>query len=99
GVVDIARADGIFGYSNSMNGVGVPGGDRLSLNFIRIDYSFLPVMGMELKEGRNFSEQFVSDSTAIILNEAAVKQLGISEPVIGQQVDWDDAAGMTHRVT
>jgi putative ABC transport system permease protein len=106
GVIDVARADGVLGYSNSVNGVGVPptssglgGGDRLALNFIRIDYSFLPVMGMTLKEGRNFSEEFVSDSSAIILNETAVSQLGLSAPVVGQQVDWDDAAGMTHRVT
>jgi putative ABC transport system permease protein len=56
-------------------------------------------MGMELSEGRNFSESFVSDSSAIVLNETAVKQLGIAEPVIGSQVDWDDAAGRTHRVT
>lgn len=99
GVIDIARADGILGYSNALNGVSVPGGNNLSLNFIRVDYSFLPVMDIALKEGRNFSEEFVSDSTAIILNETAVKQLGLSGNVIGQQIDWDDAAGVTHRVT
>ena len=99
GVVDIARADGILGFNNSINGVSLPGGDHLTLNFLRIDYSFVPVMGIGLKEGRNFSEDFISDSSAIILNETAVRQLGLSEPAVGQQVDWDDAAGVTHRVT
>jgi len=56
-------------------------------------------MGMSLKEGRNFSEDFVSDTTAIVLNETAVRQLGVPEPVIGHQIDWDDATGVTHRVT
>lgn len=99
GVIDLARADGVFGYSNSVNGVRMPGGEYASLNFLRVDYSFLPVMGMQLKQGRNFSEDFRSDTTAIILNETAVRQLGLSEPVLGTQVDWDDAVGKTHRVT
>ena len=99
GVIDIARADGIFGYSNSANGVGVPGGNHLPLNFLRIDYSFVPVMGMELVDGRNFSQDFVSDSTALLLNETAVRELGLKEPVVGQQVDWDYAMGKTRRVT
>jgi putative ABC transport system permease protein len=99
GVIDVARADGVLGYNNSVNGVSLPGGDNLALNFLRIDYSFLPVMGIELSEGRNFSKDFISDSSAIILNETAARQLGLSETVIGQQVDWDDAAGKSHRVT
>lgn len=99
GVIDIARADGVFGYSNSVNGIALPAGERLMLNFIRADYSFLPVMGIELKEGRNFSKDFVSDTTAIILNETAVRQLGLSSPVVGTQVDWEDGVGKSHRVT
>ncbi|HZY79719.1 MAG TPA: ABC transporter permease [Cyclobacteriaceae bacterium] len=99
GVIDIARADGVLGFDNSVNGVAVPGGNHITLNFLRADYSFLPVMGVDFKEGRNFSESFVSDSAAIILNETAIRELGISEPVIGRKVDWDDAAGMTRRVT
>jgi len=99
GVIDIARADGIFGYSNSSNSVGVPAGNHMPLNFLRVDYSFLPVMGMVLKDGRNFSDAFLSDSTAIILNETAVRQLGLTEPVIGRQIDWDFAIGQARRVT
>jgi putative ABC transport system permease protein len=99
GVIDIARADGIFGYSNSTNSVGVPAGNHMPVNFLRVDYSFLPVLGMTLKDGRNFSEEFISDSTAIILNETAVRQLGLSEPVIGKQVDWDVSIGVSRRLT
>src|SRR5438128_12628626 len=35
---------------------------------------------MEMKEGRNFSKDFPSDSTGIILNEAAIKVLGFKPP-------------------
>jgi putative ABC transport system permease protein len=100
GVVNIARADGVLGLNNSVNGVGYgPGNSRATLNFIRIDYEFIPTLGIELVDGRNFSRDFISDSTAIILNEEAVKQLGLQSPLIGQRLQWDDAAGKTHDVT
>ena len=35
---------------------------------------------MEITKGRNFSKDFPSDSTGIILNEAAVKVLGFKDP-------------------
>jgi putative ABC transport system permease protein len=35
---------------------------------------------MEMKEGRNFSKDFPSDSTGIIINESAVKVLGFKDP-------------------
>jgi putative ABC transport system permease protein len=33
-----------------------------------------------LKEGRDFSRDFVSDSTGVLLNEAAVKRMGLKHP-------------------
>jgi len=45
------------------------------------DYDHLDVIKFELKEGRYFSPDFLSDSTAIILNEAAVKEFGMENPL------------------
>ena len=45
-----------------------------------IDYDYVKTLGIKLIEGRNFSPDFGSDSSGIILNETAVKQLGISRP-------------------
>ena len=42
----------------------------------RIDHDYMETLDIEMVEGRNFSRDFPSDSTAIILNEAAVNQLG-----------------------
>ncbi len=97
GVINVARADGVLGSNNAVNGVGfAPTNSHISLNFIRIDYDFIPTMEIALSEGRNFSRDFVSDSTAIIINQEAVRQLGLQEPVIGQRLAWDDEAGKTH---
>jgi len=51
-----------------------------------------------MAKGRNFSDQFLSDGEAIILNETAVAHLGLERPYIGQQLAWDDAEGKTHDV-
>ncbi|MEJ0030200.1 MAG: FtsX-like permease family protein [Bacteroidota bacterium] len=100
GVVSIARADGILGSNNSVNGVGyAPANSQISLNFIRIDYDFIPTLEIQLAAGRNFSRDFISDTTAIIINEEAVKQLGLTEPILGKRLAWDDDAGITHDVT
>ncbi len=45
-----------------------------------VDYDYLPTLGIELADGRNFSREFRSDSSAFILNEAGVRALGLSDP-------------------
>ena len=43
-------------------------------------------MGVDFKEGRNFSPTFGTDSAAIIVNETTVKQLGLKAPVNGTRI-------------
>jgi putative ABC transport system permease protein len=45
------------------------------------DYDHFDLMKFELKEGRYFSKDFPSDSTAILINEAAVKEFGYTNPL------------------
>jgi ABC-type antimicrobial peptide transport system permease subunit len=46
-----------------------------------VDYEFGKTVGWKIKAGRDFSREFASDSTAIILNEAAVKYMGFDDPI------------------
>jgi putative ABC transport system permease protein len=46
-----------------------------------IDYEFGKTIGWKIKEGRDFSRDFPSDSSAFILNEAAVKYMGLEHPI------------------
>jgi putative ABC transport system permease protein len=96
----VARASGgIMGLSNAINGIADKNGDnRIALNFLRADHDFIPTLGMKLIQGRNFSSAFPSDSSGIIINETAVRQLGLKEPVIGQMLRWDDESGATKEV-
>lgn len=44
-------------------------------------FDFPEAMGIRLAEGRFFSHQFNTDSSAILINEAAVKSLGLKDPL------------------
>ena len=46
-----------------------------------VDDQYVNTMGMEIIDGRNFSPEFPSDSTAVILNETAVKAFALDEPI------------------
>lgn len=46
-----------------------------------VDYEFGKTVGWKLKQGRDFSRDFPSDSSAMILNEAAVQYMGFDDPV------------------
>lgn len=55
---------------------------KVPVQSMRVDYNFLSTTGINLIEGRDFSEEFGSDKTkAAILNETAVEQLGIIDPI------------------
>ncbi|MCB0839976.1 MAG: ABC transporter permease, partial [Bacteroidetes bacterium] len=51
-----------------------------------VDEDYLPSLNIKLLDGRNFSKDYSTDDTAsIILNETAVKALGLKDP-IGKQI-------------
>jgi putative ABC transport system permease protein len=55
---------------------------------IDITHEFGKTAGWKIISGRDFSRAFVSDSSAMILNEAAVKFMGFKNP-LGEVVKWD----------
>jgi putative ABC transport system permease protein len=46
-----------------------------------VDEHYIPTLGMKIVKGRNFSIDFPTDSTGIILNESAVQLLGWKDPI------------------
>lgn len=51
----------------------------------RIDHDYLPTMGIELANGRNFSREMASDSQGVIINEKMVADLELENP-IGKEI-------------
>ncbi|MBA4056382.1 MAG: ABC transporter permease, partial [Marivirga sp.] len=54
-----------------------------------VSHEYGKVIGWEIKEGRDFSTEFISDSLAFILNESAVTFIGLKDP-IGKVLRWND---------
>ena len=114
GIKKIAVADGVVGGQNWTNGMRLKGSQNSQLmNFLSVSYDYLDALGIQIKEGRNFSSKFPADTMnngipkgpldqnigSIILNETATKDLGIPEPVVGKQLLWGDDADTMYYVT
>jgi putative ABC transport system permease protein len=54
---------------------------EINFAFAGVGYDYLQTMGIELKEGRDFSAAVTSDSLNVIVNEKAVKQMGLTNPI------------------
>src|SRR6202012_6054222 len=46
-----------------------------------VDEDYIPTLGIKMKSGRNFSIDMKTESSAIIINEAAAQLLGFSNPL------------------
>ncbi len=53
----------------------------VSLQIWNVDENYIPTLGMQMAKGRNFSNRFHTDSSGIILNEAAAKLFGFPDPL------------------
>ncbi|PZX55614.1 ABC transporter permease [Algoriphagus chordae] len=60
--------------------------NMVSLQNWEVDYDYVKTMGMEIAEGRDFSMDFPSDSSAVILNETAAKKFNFVGDPIGQKI-------------
>jgi putative ABC transport system permease protein len=49
-----------------------------------VEDNYIPTLGMELASGRNFSKDFSTDSSAIIINETTAKVFGWGNNAIGK---------------
>ena len=74
-----------------MEGKGYIDDKPVGYNYKLVEKSYIPMLEIPLKEGRNFSDLYGTDKTnAVIVNEAFVKAAGLKNP-IGTQVhtkDW-----------
>ncbi|UCE06245.1 MAG: ABC transporter permease [bacterium] len=60
------------------------GNDRekaLLLSIIHTDYDFLETFNIEMASGRYYSREFATDTGAVVLNETAIKEMGLKDPI------------------
>jgi putative ABC transport system permease protein len=85
GIIDVAASSHVPGSVSDWR-VFVPQGYNLNqtrvMGRISINTDFLPTMGIQIVDGRNFSHEIISDqSESILINEAAARRYDWKSPV------------------
>lgn len=90
GVLSASQASVTFTQSNNRGSeVSWPGkqpGQEVFFSFIAGSNDIVKTMGISMKEGRAFGSDYLADTASVLLNEEAVKQMGLKEPV-GQTIE------------
>jgi ABC-type antimicrobial peptide transport system permease subunit len=90
GVVEsVTKSNSAITDINSNNFLGWPGKPedlRVIFTTIATEYDWTKTMGIKLLEGRDFSEDFKSDTAAIIINKAGLSLMNLKDP-IGTELD------------
>ena len=68
---------GTYGFSWE----GKEAEDKLYLNINKVDQDYIPTLGIEIAEGRNFDLKRPSDSVNFILNETAILKMNMEDPI------------------
>lgn len=70
-----SRSDNTFSKESVMDA-----SNGIDMQTWEVDYDYIKTLGMEIIQGRNFSQSY-ADSSAIIINETTAKFLGYANPV------------------
>jgi putative ABC transport system permease protein len=62
------------------------------------DHNHQETLGFEIAQGRYFSKDFASDSVAVVINEAAVRELGWTDPLNERLIDFDSGEEVSMQV-
>jgi putative ABC transport system permease protein len=90
GVVEaVTKSNSAITDINSNNFLGWPGKPeelRVIFTTIATEYDYAKTMGIKIIEGREFSEDFKSDTAAILVNKAGIELMNLKDP-IGTELD------------
>jgi putative ABC transport system permease protein len=85
GVVSAASiGHSLLGRNNNTSGLEWEGknpDDNILFENVGTNYGLLETLGVEMAEGRMYSEEYGSDSTKIIFNEAAIRVMNLENPI------------------
>lgn len=92
GVVSAAsHGHGMNGHSGGTSGVfweGKDPNDRTEFEVVRVDYGTIEMLGIEMIEGRPYSRDFYPDTARVIFSEAAIKFMGMEDPIGKKVTIW-----------
>ncbi len=81
----------LVSHYNSTSNLDWEGKDKpFVIDVFITNYDFIETFGISLNEGRSFSRTFGSETSKVILNEAAVKGMGLEDPIGKTMTFWGE---------
>ena len=77
----------VWGSSSGYEWPGKDPNQSIDFGTVGIAYDYGKTIEWDMKEGRDFAIEFPSDTSAVILNEAATRIIGFEHPV-GEKMSW-----------
>ncbi len=92
-----AGTDDLLRFNGSTDGINWPGktaDENFPINVTWVKHDWVKTAGLQLAAGRDFSEDYGADSLGCLVNEAAVKKMGLKEPVVGTLLGTNPVIGV-----
>jgi putative ABC transport system permease protein len=84
-LISVTQSSNLPSPSNRTNGSfwpdAVMSNNPVVVTHFFVDYNYLKTFDMKIVTGRGFSKEFSTDSSAVVINQAAVKLLGWKDPI------------------
>lgn len=77
----------VWGTTSGISWKGKDPNLSTDFGFVNVSFDYGKTINWTISEGRDFSKAYGSDSSALILNEAAVRYMSLEHP-IGQTLTW-----------
>ncbi|MGB3862216.1 MAG: FtsX-like permease family protein, partial [Candidatus Aminicenantaceae bacterium] len=79
-----------IGHMNPVYWEGKGPEDYMTMTDASVDYDYFETLGMQIIQGRSFSEEYATDSENYLLNEEAARITGLESPVGKMFSCWED---------
>jgi putative ABC transport system permease protein len=84
GIINASYCSSVPGYSfggTSLHRHGASAEELVQTGHMHADEYYLETLGMEMAKGRFFSDEFGTDTDAVVVNESFVRIMGLDDPV------------------
>jgi len=96
GIIAVSRMrqtpTGHHHYKDDISWVGKNPESKESIADVIVGYDFVKTLQLKLKEGRDFSTDYGTDSTSFLVNESMVAKMGYQNP-LGKTMTWGSEPG------